>query len=102
MINGRQPSSDGTSGMNREVHMRYDGLGVKLLGPAQRMHCHVDLTAALRSREPVRRRMPTDWLFTLASCNLSWRPLQEHLVPPDSSATRAAIVAIIDLTADRC
>jgi hypothetical protein len=37
MINGgRQPSCDGTSRMNREVHVRFcEGLGVKFPGPTR-------------------------------------------------------------------
>jgi hypothetical protein len=36
---GRQPSCDGTSRMNREVHVRFcEGLGVKFPGPTRPKH----------------------------------------------------------------
>jgi hypothetical protein len=51
MINGgRQLSRDGTSRMNREVHVRFcEGLGVKFPGPTRQTRTIVLIAAAAAS-----------------------------------------------------
>ena len=51
----RQPSCDGTSRMNREVHVRIcERLGVKLPGPTRQFRSHGSVRGAVRNGRPYR------------------------------------------------